>query len=103
VTGLNLYIGKTKTDEGQTCDKLVADGSNRYGELAQSAVTALQACHYILVQACALFRLWTGRRPELRPIAKKKKEKNFQTADPVFGLTLSLNTTGHRAQVLCSV
>ena len=58
---------------GQTCDKLVADGSNRYGELAQSAVTALQACHYILVQTCAFFRLWTGRRPELRPIAIKNK------------------------------
>jgi hypothetical protein len=32
---------------------------------------------------------------------KKRKKKKFQTADPVFGLTLSLNTTGHRAQVLC--
>jgi hypothetical protein len=32
---------------------------------------------------------------------EKKERKNFQTADPVFGLTLSLNTTGHRAQVLC--
>jgi len=31
----------------------------------------------------------------------KKKKEIFETADPVFGLTLSLNTTGHRAQVLC--
>jgi hypothetical protein len=36
-------------------------------------------------------------------ISKKKEEKKeiFEIADPVFDLTLSLNTTGHRAQVLC--